>query len=253
MIGVTSRVASFVSPVRHLLVGSWMAGMMAIAIMTEGAAASTPGAACALGTRDPLSLYGDRMRFQVLRDGTPIGHHEVRFRSGQDEVIAESRFEVEVKLLFFTAYRYQYHSKDVWRDGCLVALRAETNDNGKRSRVEAELEGNALRVTSEAGSRMVDLGIYPTTHWNPGVLGANRVLNTITGRVAAVDLVAMGEERVMMEGRPVTAQRYRYTGDLQTDVWYDAEGRWVKMRFNAEDGSTIEYVCERCGGRPGRA
>lgn len=233
---------------RLFTVGAIVAILIGLVTMVQTASASIAGSRCPSESRDPLALYGDQVRFQVMRNGAPIGHHEVRFRGGRGEVIADSRFEVEVKLLFFTAYRYEYRSQDVWRDGCMVALRAETNDNGRRSRIEAELEGGALRITSEAGSKRVEPGIFPTTHWNSDVIGANRVLNTITGMVATVDIVAMGEERVGVENRAVMAQRYRYTGEIEADVWYDAEGRWVKMRFNAEDGSTIEYVCEQCAG-----
>ena len=42
------------------------------------------------------------------------------------------------------------------------------------------------------------------------------------------------------------AQRYRYFGDLSVDIWYDGDGRWVKMQFTAKDGSSIEYVCRSC-------
>jgi hypothetical protein len=231
----------------------FVASLMGVLLMAQNASASVSDRHCAVESLDPFSLYGDELRFRVLRNGAPIGHHEVRFRTRQDEVIADSRFEAEVRVLFFTAYRYLYQSRDVWRDGCLVAVKAETNDNGKEMRVEAALEGEALRVTSPAGTRTVEAGIFPTTHWNAGVIGSQRVLNTITGDIAAVDMIALGEETVLVEGTPALAQRYRYTGEIQSDVWYDADGRWVKMRFNAQDGSTIEYVCERCGGAAGGA
>ena len=47
-------------------------------------------------------------------------------------------------------------------------------------------------------------------------------------------------------GREIDATLYRYTGDLDTEVWYDDEGRWVRMRFKAKDGSVITYQCEVC-------
>lgn len=128
-----------------------------------------------------------------------------------------------------------------------------TTENAFASVSTHRCEGEGLRITTAAGSKVVAPGIYPTTHWNPGVLGASRVLNTISGKVTEVDLIPMGEEQVMVEGRSVTARRFRYTGEIQPDVWYDADGRWVKMRFNAKDGSTIESVCERCGGAAGGA
>lgn len=243
--------------IRPAVVGMIVCGMMSmggLAVMTPAAHATiAPSDRCSGEMHDPLSLYGESLRFRVLRNGSPIGYHEVTFDRRGDKVVAHSRFEAEVRILFYTAYRYQYRSRDVWRDGCLVALKAETNDNGKEMRVEAALEGEALRITSSAGTRTTELGIFPTTHWNAGVIGATRVLNTITGTIAKVELIALGKEEVMVEGRPVPAHRYRYTGEIESEVWYDADGRWVKMRFNAQDGSTIEYVCERCGGGSGSA
>lgn len=88
--------------------------------------------------------------------------------------------------------------------------------------------------------------MFPTDHWHSGVLQSDRVLNTITGRVARVDIADMGEAQVVVNDAPESARRYVYSGDLQTEVWYDREGRWVKMRFRADDGSTIEYVCRKC-------
>ena len=55
---------------------------------------------------------------------------------------------------------------------------------------------------------------------------------------------------VATERGGIPATHHAYTGDLSTEVWYDDAGRWVKMRFEAQDGSTIDYVCRRCQGGP---
>jgi geranylgeranyl diphosphate synthase type II len=55
-------------------------------------------------------------------------------------------------------------------------------------------------------------------------------------------------EYVATERGQVPATYYRYTGDLLAELWYDDDGRWVKMRFKGRDGSMIEYVCRRCQG-----
>jgi hypothetical protein len=36
------------------------------------------------------------------------------------------------------------------------------------------------------------------------------------------------------------AKRYELTGDIDCNIWY-RDGRWVKLRFQASDGSTIDY------------
>ena len=45
-------------------------------------------------------------------------------------------------------------------------------------------------------------------------------------------------------GATVQATRYRYTGELRMDQWFDDRGRWVKAAFPAFDGSMIEYILQ---------
>jgi Domain of unknown function (DUF6134) len=196
---------------------------------------------------DPLRLYGDEIRFEVFRDGARVGTHTVTFRRSGADLIVETQFDVEVDVLFITAYRYVYRATDIWRDGCLVDMRASVDDNGDRHSVTATLDGNVLRVTGPSGEQDAPLGTFPTHHWNAGVLASDRVLNTITGRLDDVDIVDQGIDYVRVNGSPHEARHYAYTGDLRTNIWYDQRDRWVKMRFTNRDGSTIDYVCDVCG------
>ncbi len=197
---------------------------------------------------DPLALYGPKIEFDVYRKGARVGFHRVRFERIGDELRVSNTFEVEVGLLFFTAFRYLYQSDSRWRDGRLVYLRATVDDNGKRTLVEAAHDG--ARITIRAGdARAAFAGtLYPTNHWNSAVLGETRVINTLTGRINEVRILPQGRETVATERGRIMAIRYAYTGELDAAVWYDDAGRWVKLRFLGRDGSVIEYVCRRCQG-----
>ena len=74
------------------------------------------------------------------------------------------------------------------------------------------------------------------------------MLNTLTGQINNVNIKLLGNDDVITENGKIKANYYRYTGDLNTEVWYDADSRWVKMRFEGKDGSKIEYRCIRCQG-----
>ena len=228
--------------------------IVAASLLGLGLASATPAfAACQSDWQDPRSIYGDSLVFKVLRDGTPVGYHRVDFRDQGSDVIVDTKFLVEIDFLFITAYRYKYESTEVWRDGCLAELRAITDDDGDRSSVNATGNGSGLLVTGPDGGVVSAPRLFPTNHWNSGVIGSEKVLNTITGQVDDVQIVDRGASTVTARGETVTAQRFTYTGDLDVDVWYDEEGRWVKMRFE-KDGATIEYVCQQCGpGAAGRA
>lgn len=220
---------------------------MTIAFSNAALARETPGSGqCAGNQADPFELYGETIRFKVLRDGSPVGMHSVAFTRKGEDLIVESDFDVEVKMLFVTAYRYEYRAIDTWRNGCLKAMRVWVNDDGARHEVVASAEGGKLIVDGPDGRETLPLGLFPTHHWHAGVLGSAQVLNTITGRATNVQIADRGVETVIVNGEERSARRFAYSGDLRTEVWYDELGRWVKMRFVGSDGSTIEYVCETC-------
>ena len=73
------------------------------------------------------------------------------------------------------------------------------------------------------------------------------VLDTLTGKITDVTITPGEVERIKAQGRSVNATPYRYTGDINTTVWYDHAGRWVKMAFEAGEGSNMEYYCIECG------
>ena len=154
-------------------------------------------------------------------------------------------------MLFFTAFRYLYESEGRWRHGRLHSLNATVSDNGKPSFIEAAREGARMSIRTGDTNFATDNTLFPTNHWNAGVLPQSRVLNTLTGRINNVSIEPRGRETVRTERGEVVATRHVYSGELEAEVWYDDAGRWVKLRFKGRDGSTIEYVCRRCQGHIG--
>ena len=127
-------------------------------------------------------------------------------------------------------------------------INVEIDDNGDPFRFQARQRGGVLRIQSESGRAEFPGPLFPTNHWNARVLDANRVLNTLTGDVHEVRIVAEGRELVATERGDVVATKYAYSGEFESEVWYDEQGRWVKMRFDGKDGVPIEYFCRRCQG-----
>lgn len=225
----------------------WVALSVTITLLLVcGAVASGPD--LTERAADPLSLYGPTVDFNVFREGEKVGFHRVRFERSGEELIVASTFELEIRVLFFTAFRYLYQSEGRWRSGPLVRLRADVNDDGRSSFTEAVLEDERMMVTNGDGGVVVDGLLFPTNQLNIAVLPETRVLNTLMGRINSVRVEPRGRETVLTEWGDVTAPRYAYTNDLGTEVWYDDARRWVKLRFKGRDGPTIEYLCRPCQG-----
>lgn len=199
---------------------------------------------------DPLELYPDGLEFDAYRKGSRVGKHKVSFQREGGKLVVETEFKLKVKVLFITAYKFLFQSTGVWQDGTLQTIDVSVDDNGKDTKVDAYLsdEDGKFYVTGRKGDFIANDWVYPTNHWNAGVVGSKVVLNTLNGALANVDILRQGIETIETKQGPVDAERIEYTGDLRdTTVWYDRAGRWVKMVFTTKSGETIEYVCRECG------
>lgn len=216
-------------------------------VVFAAAFSAAPARACVF---DPIAAYGEVLRFDVLRNGRNVGFHEVRFRKEDGKLIARSTFELVVRFVGIAVYRMTYESEGAWVDETLHSLDVRKNDDGKAMTMTVRRDGDALAVESPKGSFTVDGTMMPTNHWHPRVLEQSTVLNTLTGGPNAVTITPMGQETVSTGAGPRKATRYRYTGQLEVESWYDETGRWVKLAFMGRDGSEISYVCTQCGPPP---
>ncbi len=201
------------------------------------AAAKTPG--------DPAALYGPVAEYDILRDGETVGTHRIDFHRSGQLTIVESRSQIVVPFLFFTAYRFEYQARSVWRDGNMIELTATTNDDGTLSRMSLRQDGGKVLLDGPDGRQHLDATPAPTEHWSMQFLHQT-MLNTITGRINQVTLTPLSDAFVPASLGMLKAQRFRLDGDLKLETWYDQDGRWLGMRFAAKDGSSIEYRCRTC-------
>jgi hypothetical protein len=209
------------------------------------------GAAHASPSPDPLSLYGNEIVFDVFREAEKVGRHTVNFSmKSASDLRVTSRLDLTVTFLTIPIYAFRYQSLAIWRSGRLRELVAQINDDGEQSTVQALTKSRTVSVSGPRGEVQWNETLYPTNHWNSGVLSQKHVLNTLNGEISRVKIAAQGLERIQAEGKWIEATRYQYSGDIDTSVWYDNAGRWVKMRFTAKGGSVIDYVCARCGLSP---
>tara|TARA_A100001037_G_scaffold303482_1_gene337604 strand:+ start:1615 stop:2304 length:690 start_codon:yes stop_codon:yes gene_type:complete len=195
-------------------------------------------------TPDPVGLYGEELRFSILRNGKPVGSHIVRFRNEEPGFHVSAESKITVRFLGLPVYKFHYRSDSAWLGGRLLQLAATTDDNGDQGIVEFEASADGARVSGPNGTQQVSSNIIPTDHWHHPVVNASQVLNTLTGKINEVAILDLGWEDVLVAGELVRGRRHAYVGDLQTDVWYDADGRWVRMQFNGSDGSVMEYRCD---------
>ena len=182
------------------------------------------------------------LSFAVMRDGDQIGTHALHFTNSGDETRVEINTDVAVKVLFVTAYKFKHHGTELWRDGKLVAYNSQTDDDGTEKSLNAQAKGDSLAVNGSAGSWTADPSIIPASLWDMRIVKQNQVLNTLDGRPMKVQVSDAGMDEVQVAGRNVETHHYVITGDLDRELWYDANGVLSHVRFKGKDGSQIDYI-----------
>ena len=182
------------------------------------------------------------LRFEVLRNGSNIGYHEIKFRQNGMVLEAEITVDIAVRLGPITLFRYGLKAREVWQEGQFLSLESETNDDGTRYRVRAIRTPEHVAVeVSGAPSQMFAPTTLPLTHWSDQCM-ERPLFNPQDGQAIASTVVPRGEEPVQLaDRRVIPASRYSLVGETNLDDFYDHSRNWAALIAPATDGSRIEY------------
>lgn len=179
---------------------------------------------------------GELRSFTVTVDGKPAGTFKMAIRQedGGKETIAVVA-DVKVRAAFLT-YTYSLQSLEVWKEGRLVSVEANANNDGKKTAVRVTPAADGLAVTVNGRSRTIGADVLTTTGWShpalaKGPAGA-ALLDTEDGTVTPVRLEPLAAAQVAHGGRTIESQRIRVTGkDVNAVWWFDGAGRPVRQEM----------------------
>ncbi len=184
-----------------------------------------------LPAREQAALYPQETRYTITRKGKRIGTHVMTFSSNAERLRVSVESNIKVTVLKVPVYRFNDVSTEQWRDKKLVNVTARTDQGGNVTRVE--LTEKQVQTTK-----------FSSNHWNPAGLNANEICNTRPGKVNQVTIETVGTDTLSAGHDLISAAHYRYSGDPQTEVWYDEQNRCVQMQIKGDDGSTIKYTAD---------
>jgi hypothetical protein len=172
--------------------------------------------------------------FAIFVDHKIAGTYQMSISKEDNGVIVmKGKAGLRVKHLVFT-YTYAYEGTETWKDGRLLGLKSQTNDNGKRFKVVAAAESEGLRVTVNDRPRLTRADVWLTSYWRlPDAKFRNQavpLLDADTGKDINGQLKFVGLEMVTVAGQKVKCNHYRVTGTPSPiELWYDGSERLIRQ------------------------
>jgi hypothetical protein len=196
-----------------------------------------------------------RLDFSVRKSGAEIGHHRIRFSENNGDLIVEIEAALRVRVAFVTVYRYAQRTRETWRDGALIALESDIDDNGQPFKIKAEKRYGKLLVNGHEEKHVLASGMFPLSYWNPDLMRQRQGIDLQWGSLADLDVTERGVERRRIRGAEIEARRFNMKGTeirfgkrqakpwLDVDAWYSPEGKLVAMSFHYR-GFDFDYVLQ---------
>ena len=158
--------------------------------------------------------------YEIFRNERRIGSHTVTRTEIDGQLVVDVVTRIRVSLLGIEFYRFEYDAREVWDTAGLLSLSVQVDDDGERSHLEGKRQDGAFRWANEREQGSHPMPVFPTNHWNAGVLEQDFVMNTLTGKLNRVAITDDGREVVVIEDHQLPVTRYRDEGQLRLVSWY---------------------------------
>ena len=185
---------------------------------------------------------GNRLAFDVVRNGSRIGGHFLDFVVSGDRLDVHIAVDLAIGIGPLTLFRYTHRARETWTAGQVQSIEARTNHDGTRHNLTMSRRANGFWVSGDKDSYLAPPETLPATHWNRRSLDGPMV-NTETGVLMHPQIKDRGLETLMTASAiPLQARHFSLSGDVSLVTWYDHSSRWVGLGFAGADGSKITYL-----------
>jgi len=185
-----------------------------------------------------------KLNFDVFLDDREIGFQRFILTPTPEGKRIDTQAKFEVKVLRIKAFAYDHRNTELWRDGCLQAIDARTDSNGKQQAVSGQNRGNAFIVATVKGEQRLGDCVASFAYWDRDVLiQRQRLLNSQTGEYTPVRVDPLGRGSVLIAEREVAVERYAIRGQgIDIAIAYAVDsGEWVSLDSKLDSGRTLRY------------
>jgi hypothetical protein len=169
--------------------------------------------------------------YSILKDGDPIGKETYVIDRDGDHTTVTLTVDSAVRILFLD-FRYHHTRSESWNGAALEKLSADTNDDGSKHHVDATADGASFKVVTDGKTVVVPADAIPLVQWNKAIVGHPVLISVENDDTPyKVSFKDVGPDSLTIGGQKLDTEHYMMSGDIERDLWYDADGALAKVTF----------------------
>ncbi len=191
----------------------------------------------------PIPKNGE-VKFDVIRKNKVIGSHEIKFTENNDVLVVETNINIEVKVLFISAYTFTHQSAETWINGNFTKIVAHSDFEDEREYfIKGQDNNDSFLASGMDGKLEVNKNILPSNFWNIDILKQKEIFDTQKGVVRTIDVEDLGYEEIKINKKNVKCKKFIFNASSNPKdkgpfpaytLWYDENDELMKFQFKDE-------------------
>jgi hypothetical protein len=191
--------------------------------------------------------------YDIWRKNKVIGTYEILFFEKDDILNIETNIDIEVKILFITAYKFSHQSKEIWKAGKFIKIEGYSDFEDERKYfIKGEVKDGFLFASGMDGELKLDKNLIPSNYWNNDVMYQNEIFDTQKGIVRKLNVKEIGVEKITINNTEIDCTKFilnatKHPKDKKIfpeyTLWYSKNKELMKFKFRSTtDNKIIEII-----------
>ena len=191
--------------------------------------------------------------YDIWRKNKVIGTHEILFSENNGILSIETKIDIEVKILFVTAYTFFHQSKEIWKNRKFVSIDGYSDFEDEREYfVKGEVRDGFLFASGMDGEIKLDKNLIPSNFWNIDVMYQSKIFDTQKGIVRKLNVKNVGEEIIIINNIEIQCTKFilnanKHPKDKELfpeyTLWYSKDKELMKFKFRStKDNKIIKII-----------
>ena len=192
------------------------------------------------------------LRFTAESAGRAAGDHRLTVqrngRSGHLTVRSESRLLLPDRAQsgdLTAPLAFEHFAEETWTSGWLQGLVSDSRIGPRRHQVRAWRQGRVLRGVRDGQAFALSGYLMTASGWHRDTPLADGLVDAVDGKIKRIHGLKRSSEQIQTGWGSVDATRWTLVGELDRELWYDAEGRLIRFALPAPSGIAVTATAQQ--------